>query len=369
LSTPSLSCKPTLSNVHLLFEVVTNDVHDPRGATVLLDNIQFNPAPTNQAATLSFPLANQTFGVVPQQASPIPSDQVLRNTTTTYESALALFLLLARGTPQDLKDAQLIANAFDYALHHESHGDPTPAAKGGYTGLHNGYENGDIGLYNNQPLPLLGQAGDIRLAGFTDTSRCAPSDYCLVLDGASGGNNAFAIVALVDAYRQFGNVNYLNDALTIGNWIAGNLTDTTGTGYGGYYVGYGDAGIPPPKPLQTGKSVENNADIFAAFTALANIESQLGNGNAATSWTAAANVAGDFVMEMYDRVHGRFNVGTSPVGAAASPGTCPTGAVKGKDVINVCDFLDSNTFTTLAMAGASSEVHADDHFGLVQIRD
>jgi hypothetical protein len=352
LSNSSLSCNPMLTDVHLLFEVVTNDVHDPQGATVLLDNIQFNPEPTLQPAALSFPLANQTFGVLPQQAPPIPSDQVLRNTTTIYESALAEYVLLARGAPQDLQNAELIADAFDYALHHESHGDPIPAATGGYTGLHNGYENGDIGLYNNQPPPLLGQAGDVRLAGFTDTSLCSPSSYCLVLDGATGGNNAFAIIALVDAYRQFGNVNYLNDALTIGNWIVGNLTDTTGTGYGGYYVGYGDEGIPPPKPLETGKSIENNADIFAAFTALANIQSQMGNGNAAASWTAAANVAGDFVMQMYDPIHGRFNVGTSPVGTPPSPGTCPTGAVKGNDVINVCDFLDSNTFTTLAMAGA-----------------
>ncbi len=352
LGTASLSCNPTLSDVHLLFEVLTNDVYDPRGATVLLDNIQFNPVPTMQAAALSFPRANQTFGVAPQLAPPIPSDQVLRNLTTIYESSLALYALLARGTPQDLQNAELIANAFDYALHHESHGDPIPAANGGYTGLHNGYENGDLGLYNNQPPPLLGQDGDIRLSGFTDTSLCSPSNYCVVLDGASGGNNAFAIIALVAAYRQFGNVNYLNDALTIGNWIKGNLTDTTGTGYGGYYVGYGDEGVPPPKPLETGKSIENNADIFAAFTALADIESQLGNGSAAASWTAAANVAGDFVMQMYDSAHGRFNVGTSPVGTPPSPGACPTGPVKGNDVINVCDFLDSNTFTTLALAGA-----------------
>jgi hypothetical protein len=67
LSTSSLSCDPTLSNLHM------------------------------QAAALSFPLANQKFGVVPQQAPPIPSDQVLRCTTTIYESSLAESVLLARG--------------------------------------------------------------------------------------------------------------------------------------------------------------------------------------------------------------------------------------------------------------------------------
>jgi hypothetical protein len=352
LDSSALSCTPDLTDVHLLFEIVTNDIHAPHGATVLLDNIQFIPVPTAQKSALGFPLANQTFGVVPQQAVPIPFDQVLRNVTTIYESALVEIALLARGNPQDLQNARLIADTFDYALHHESHGDPIPVATGGYRGLHNGYENGDIALFNNQPSPLLGQAGDVRLAGFTDATLCAPSRYCLVLDGATGGNNAFAMLALIDAFRQFGNVKYLSDAVSIGNWILDNLADRTGTGYGGYFVGYGDEGIPPPKPLQTGKSTENNADIFAALTALANVESELGNGSAAAAWTTAANVAGDFVMRIYDPTKGWFNVGTSPVGSATVPGTCPTGPQKGEEVINVCDFIDSDTFTTLAMAGA-----------------
>src|ERR1700687_1066577 len=356
LDSAALSCTPNLTNTHLLFEIVTNDTHDPSGATVLLDNIQFTPVPTVQQTTLGFPLANQTFGVLPLEAAPpppeqFPSDQALRNLTTIYESALTELSLLARGTVQDLSNAKLIADTFDYALQHDSHGDPLPVAPDGSVALHNGYENGDIALFNNHPPPLVGQAGDIRLAGFTATTACAPSGYCLVLDGATGGNNAFAILALAAAYEQFGDVRYLNDATTIGDWIVGNLTDTTGTGYGGYFVGYADQ-VPSPKPLNTGKSIENNADIFAAFTALAAIESQLGNSSAAASWTAAADVAGDFVMQMYDSTNGRFNVGTTPAGTPPSPGICPTGPQKGNDVINVCDFIDSNTFTTLALAGS-----------------
>jgi hypothetical protein len=104
--------------------------------------------------------------------------------------------------------------------------------------------------------------------------------------------------------------------------------------------------------LQRGKSVENNADIFAAFSALAAVESQLGNSSAAGDWTAAANIAGDFVMQMFDAANGRFNAGTVPVGSAAGPGVCPTGTQRGNDTINTCDFLDSNSFTTFAMAAA-----------------
>lgn len=352
LDSGSLSCTPDLSDVHILFAVATNDVHAANGATVLIDNIQFSPVPTAHQSALGFPLGNQTFGVLPQEDAPIPSDQVLRNLTTIYESALTELALLARGTQQDLSNARLIADTFDYALHHDSHGDPIPVAPDGSVALHNGYENGDVDLFNNQQPPKQGQAGDIRLAGFTATTLCAPSGYCLVLDGATGGNNSFAILGLVAAFEQFGDARYLNDALTIGNWIVGNLADTAGTGYGGYFLGYPDQGVPPPKPLQTGKSIENNADIFAAFTTLATVESQLGNSSGAATWTTAANVAGDFVLQMFDSTNGRFNVGTVPAGTAPAPGICPTGPQKWNDVINVCDFLDSNTFTTLALAGS-----------------
>ena len=348
----TLSCTPDLSNVHIVFAVATNDNNAPHGSTVLFDNIRFDPVPTRQSA-LGFPLGNQTFGVVPQQNAPIPSDQVLRNLTTIYESALTLLALLARGTAQDLVNALQIADAFVYALHHDNHGDTLPVAPDGSVGLHNAYENGDLALLNSQQPPKAGQAGDVRLAGFTAPVLCPFSGFCLVLDGATGGNNAFAILALIAAFEQFGDVRYLNDAVTIGQWIVGNLTDHSGTGYGGYFLGYPDLGVPPPKPLQTGKSIENNADIFAAFTALAKVESQRGNASAAANWTTAANIGGDFVMQMFDATQGRFNAGTVPVGTASGPGLCPNGPQKGNDVINTCDFLDANTFTTLSLAGAS----------------
>ena len=62
------------------------------------------------------------------------------------------------------------------------------------------YTAGEIAFYNDQPPPELGQAGDVRLAGFSgDTGTCGPSGFCLVLDGAAGGSNATAILALLAA--------------------------------------------------------------------------------------------------------------------------------------------------------------------------
>jgi uncharacterized protein (TIGR03437 family) len=345
---------PDLSAVHLLFAVAANSDNTRNGGTVLLDNIRFEPVPTGQQGALSFPLANQTFGVVPVQNEvagrvPIPPDQLLRNLTTAYESALTLLALLQRGTIEDLGNARLIAEAFHYALRHDNSGLPLPVAADGSHGLRNGYESGDLPLFNDQAGGAA-RAGDVRLAGFS-ANLCAPSVYCLVFDGATGGNNAFAMLALAAASQRLNKPDYLNDAEMIGRWVVDKLMDTSAAGFGGYFSGYEDK-HPAPKPLITGKSVENNADLFAAFSVLALLAKQRGRMDEAAVWTARANIAGNFVMQMFDAMSGKFFAGTVPAGTAAGDGICPNGARRGNEVINTCDFLDSNSFTTLALAAA-----------------
>jgi uncharacterized protein YyaL (SSP411 family) len=112
-----------------------------------------------------------------------------------------------------------------------------------------------------------------------------------VLDGATGGNDAFVILALADAYRAFRDPRYRDAARTIGNWIHGNLLDTTGTGFGGYYLGYPDEG--QPKRLLTGKSIEKNADIFRAFVVLSDTARAVGQVAEADEWMRRAKIAGD----------------------------------------------------------------------------
>ncbi|NOT62002.1 MAG: hypothetical protein HOP19_17445 [Acidobacteria bacterium] len=346
---------PDLSAVHILFAVAVNVFNTPNGGTLLLDNIRFEPVPASVQNEISFPLGNQTFGVVPQleKASgrvPIPSDQVLRNLTTTYESALTLLTLLQRGQPQDLSAARVIADAFHYSLQHDNSGLPLPKSSDGSVGWRNAYENGPQGLFNDQPQPGA-KAGEMRLAGFSASpSLCGPTGYCLVLDGAYGGNEAFAILAMIAAGLRLNQPTYLADAEKVGRWMIEKLTDRTGTGYGGYYLGYPDEGVPAPKPLLTGKSIENNADLAAAFYYLALLAKQQGRLSDAAFWQERSNIAGDFVMAMYDAERGRFFGGTVPVGLPASSGICPDGPRKGNDVINTCDFLDSNSFTILALA-------------------
>jgi Domain of unknown function (DUF4214) len=348
---------PDLTNTHLLFAVATNDVNAPNGGTVLLDNIRFEPVLSSHVGVPSLPLDTETFGVVPVLTppvnQPVPPDQANRNISTIYVAALTELSLLNRGSATDLTNARQLADTLVYALHNDikgdglpGHGDPLPTAPDGAAGLHNAYSSGDLPLFNDQQ-PDQGKKGQTRLSGFT-----GPAGFELILDGATGGNNAFGILALTAAYCRFGDTRYLDAAREIGRWITANLTDTTNTGYGGYFLGYPDMGITP-KTVQTGKSIENNADIFAAFTELAAFESGLGNTSAATDWTTRANIAGDFVMALYDAAGKRFNAGTVPVGTGQSAGIDPSGPTRGNDVINRADFLDSNSFTTLALASSA----------------
>ena len=48
--------------------------------------------------------------------------------------------------------------------------------------------------------------------------------------------------------------------------FTGQVAETTGTGYGGYYVGYSDQGRAPPKPRSQSRSTEHNVDIFPRVT-------------------------------------------------------------------------------------------------------
>jgi len=367
----NISCPTDLTNVHVLFTVATNASMSSQGGTVLLDHIQYLPVPDRQNTALSLPLGTETFGVVPQtgtlpncNSQPVnivTSDQANPNVAPIYEAAATALALLKRGEPQDVTDAMRIADALDYALHHDNHGIPLPVAPDGSRGLHSAYQGGDLVLLNGQSSASGAQAGDIRLAGFSaGEALCGPSRFCLVLDGATGGNNAWAMLALLAAYLKSGDTRYLNDAEEIGKWIVGTLRDphdlnTNPASYGGYFVGFSDGGIYSIIP---GKSTENNGDIFVAFSLVAQIENSRGNPAAAAQWQSWAQVAGDFVMQMFDPAAGRFYVGTvtaaPPSTECPARGTCQSPLMqKGNDIINTCDFLDSNSFAALPMAASS----------------
>jgi hypothetical protein len=230
--------------MHILFSVATDVAHAPNGGTLLVDFVRFEPNPFGQTNALGFPLGYETFGVVPRTNAaagrePYPLDQVLRNLATPYDAAPTLMALLNRGDTPSLAAARMIADTFVDAFSHDNHGDALPATNGA-VGLHNGNMGGDIALFNSHGVGA-GQQGDIRLADFSCGS--SPTGFCVLLDGATGGNNAFAVLALASAYKRFGDTNYVQAARTIGHWIVTYLRDSNGTGYGGYFLGYGSTNI------------------------------------------------------------------------------------------------------------------------------
>ncbi len=326
---------------------------------------------TNQA------LAADAVRIVPT----IPPDQAFPNLAPTYEAALTVIALLDRNRPEDREAARLVADTLVYALHHDNQGGGAqlPTAEDGARGLRDAYSSGFIGWFNDQSNdPDAARAGQAKLAGFTsDTRLCGPSGYCLVLDGAFGGNNAFSIMALMRTYFALGDPVSLDAAQEIGRWIVGNLTDRDGPAFnpdpatqsfGGYFLGYPDQGVPKHRTddLMRGKSIENNADIFAAFVMIATAERAVGNAAEAAMWTEWATVAGDFVMTLYepgnpaDPRDGHFHAGTLPIGPDGpprGPGLEPDGELRGDEVINVAAVLDSATFSLLALA-ASPRYHA-----------
>ena len=345
-------CTPDLTNVHVLFSItaLTN-------GTILLDNVQLRRPFRLRSRTRSAcrPEPRPSVWSLTLGRISLP-DEINRNIAAVYEASLSVLTLLHRGQQQQ---ALAIADTLDYALFHDNHGVPIPIApnnsNGCYggtrmsqCGLHNAYINGSIAFYNDQAPGKSGKAGDVRLAGFTGPPDNCSTGFCLVLDGATGGNNAWGMFAFLAAYQQSNNTNYLNDAIAIANWIVANLQDTTGTGYGGYYAGYTDGG---PKILERGKSTENNGDIFAAFALLAHIEALLGNNAMYTYWNTQAQVAGDFVIAMYDSADKRFYAGTVYSSDGSDP--CGHSYQKGNDIINTCDYLDSDSFTLLPMAASA----------------
>jgi hypothetical protein len=68
-----------------------------------------------------------------------------------------MLALFARGQTTDVSNALTVANALDYALHHDNHGDPIPILNGS-TGLHSSYDQATLpasaSLHPNSPYSI-----------------------------------------------------------------------------------------------------------------------------------------------------------------------------------------------------------------------
>jgi hypothetical protein len=194
----------------------------------------------------------------------------------TYDDALFIDALLARGSTGDIARSEVVGKAFLYVQTYDKAQDGRLRAAYG-------------------PRPLR-NPGDIEIDDNT-------SDV---------GNMAWVGQALVQLYAKTSNVSFLNGALAIANWLQNNTYDTRG--HGGYTGGYTARGTKIEW-----KSTEHNIDIYAFFTMLATESGE-------TKWTTNAAWAEAFVASMWDSGSGRFYVGTG------NDGKTPNKSFKPEDV-------------------------------------
>ena len=279
-----------LSYVLGAFGWVTNALNNnAHSIAFYLDDIQIDKPRLNEPRFLvsyqSVP-SNQDF------------DTVLRNTAFTYDNAVALMAFAAAG---DWERSRLLADAFVYAQQHDRfYSDGR---------LRNGYQGGDLVLPPG--WTPNGRPGTVRMQGWWNATKEHwyedPQAVSLYV-----GDNAWALLALLNYYEQRGGDQYLNAASSIGTWIADNTYDTRGAG--GYTGGY--SGWEPDPAKQLWKSVEHNLDVYIAFSRLAGITND-------AVWRACAEHARTFVEAMWNDSEGYYATGTADDGVTVNQAVVP----------------------------------------------
>jgi len=235
-------------------------------------------------AALDQAVASQPSGPVliasypAQEGQPAPI-LALRGVAFTYDNALASIALFACGKDES---ARRIADALAFATAHD------PEYQDGR--LRNAYAAGPVGKPS------------MTLPGYWSIERNAWNQDAYQVSSATG-NQAWAALALLEAYRQSGEPSYLEAARKVLRWSQQYTYDgQSPAGFSGGYYGYFSQQVQ-----QTWKSTEHNVDLAAAWSAL--------NAVAPDDGTAQqAQIARQFVSSQWDAGEGRFLIGTGADG-------------------------------------------------------
>jgi len=182
----------------------------------------------------------------------------------TYDDALIVDALLARGEPEDLAPAEVLGRSLLYVQEHDPAGD-----------------------------------GRVR-AAYAPTPLSSPADVTATDPTSDVGNMAWVGQALVHLYERTGTPAFLEGARELARWIQTEAYDERGAG------GY-TGGEEPDGARVTWKSTEHNIDLFSFFSLLA------GAGGEA-AWSQAAAHARGFVEAMWEPRKDMFWVGTAEDG-------------------------------------------------------
>lgn len=265
-----------LSHVIGGFGWATNTIENPNSATFYLDDIQYDLQRPNELRLLC------SYETIPSEND---FDKVMKNVAFTYDNAVAMLALMARGTAEDWQRARLLADAFVYAQQNDRY----------YTDgrLRNAYMCGD--LIDHAVVETFGKA---KLPGWWDEQAQKWFEDAFQV-GSHTGNMAWVMLALLTYYEAKGGEEYLNAALSLGEWIVKETKDPESPF--GYTAGY-ERWEPNPTKL-TYKSTEHNIDVYTAFLKACNITGD-------NVWKERAIHALLFLHTMWDDSEGHFWIGT-----------------------------------------------------------
>ena len=273
------------------FGWVASALANPAGATFFIDDIQYDLAEDAREERLNQPRFLKSFATEPAQSLPPPVgdfDFVFRNAATTYDNALALLAFLADGSPDSLRRARLIGDAFLYAKDHDR--------------THNGDRLRDVYAAGDIALPPgwtpNGREATVPTPGFFDEK--TQTFFEIEQGGMSTGNNAWAVIALLALFQRTGDPLYKAGAEDLATFIQG-FKRTTGTYQG--FVGGLDAPESPSQQVRPWASTEHNLDVYAAFTTLFRLTNE-------PDWQQDAMHARQFVEAMWDEGRGCVLTGT-----------------------------------------------------------
>lgn len=260
-----------LSSVIGGFGVAMSREQDARSTTLLLDDIEIN-----------LPALEEPRFIQSYIADDCPAGGIA-NAAQVYDQALVLLAFLARGQPDDLRRADLIAQALLEAQHKDR------TYRDGR--LRNAYASGEL-LDPHSDTTRIPAAYD-RTAG-----RSLEDENAV---GSDTGNMAWAALALVQAHillPKHAGESYLSAALSLARWIVNNtkVDDSLGGFAAGVHGFESATGVSRGQQRKTYRATEHNLDLDALFGHLAEVTGR--DTSEGQYWSAQAAHARKFVDKM-----------------------------------------------------------------------
>ena len=212
--------------------------------------------------------------------------------------------LVARGRPDDLRRAKILADAFVYAQDHDRH----------FTDgrLRNAYACGE--------LPNAAEGGAARLPGWWDEE--AKSWYeDKYFASTDCGNMAWVMTGLLNYWDKADrhlDSPYLKSAVRLGKWIvATSFSPGEPGGFSGGVEGWEKTNRNPAGQQQvTWKSTEHNIDLLVAFA-------RLHRATGDVSWQCHSDHARQFIDRMFSGVEKHLWTGTDLDGRTINRANVP----------------------------------------------